>query len=100
MKRKDQAFLLTSAVLLLLISFLGQKIQFHGLQWHLMSTPGGLIYAATLGGEKMSYWLSYLLKQQTTAAGTTVQVILSIIASSTGLAYVTSKSDKIVLELV
>lgn len=98
MERADKIFILTSGLLLALISIVGPRIEFSSLAWNLVSTPGGMIYSALFGGEKMTYWFNYLLKQQTTPLGNILQVLLSVVASSTGLTYILYRSEYMEVE--
>jgi hypothetical protein len=99
MDRKNLAFAAFSLLLMTAISLTGPGLKFHGLQWHLLPTPAGLAYAALLGGQQLSSDLSYLLSQQTASSATVIQVFLSVVASSGGIFYVGSKTEKISLDL-
>lgn len=99
MERKNLAFAAFTLVLVGAISVVGEGMKFHGLQWHLLSTPLGLAYAALFGGEQLSYELSYLVSQQTSSSATLIQVFLSVVVSSGGILYVWSKTEKISLDL-
>jgi hypothetical protein len=91
--RADKTFIFISGLLLALISVVGSGIEFTGLEWNLVSTPGGMIYSSLFGGEKLTYWFDYLIRQQTSPHGDILQVLLSVIASSTGLKYIAYRSD-------
>lgn len=99
MEKKNLVFAAFSLLLMAAISLTGSALEFHGLQWHLLSTPAGLGYATLLGGQQLSSDLSYLLSQQTTSSATLIQVFLSIVVSSGGLFYVGFKTEKISLDL-
>lgn len=93
MNRADKIFIFTSGLLLAVISVIGSGIEFSDLSWNLVSTPGGMIYSSLFGGQKLTYWFDYLIKQQTSPHGNVLQVLLSVIASSTGLTYIAYRSD-------
>jgi hypothetical protein len=99
MKRKNLTLAAFTLILVAAISVVGEGMVFHGLQWHLLSTPLGLAYATLFGGEQVSYELSYLVSQQTSSSATPIQVFLSVVVSSGGLLYVGSKTEKISLDL-
>lgn len=93
MDRAGKIFILLSGFLLFIISLSGPSIEFNGLAWNLISTPGGMIYSALFGGDKVSYWFNYLIKQQTSTHGNVLQALLSVVASSTGLAFAVYRSE-------
>jgi len=82
--RKDHIFFAASLVILAVISVSGSWVQFHSLEWSLVTTPLGLVYSLLFDMTS----LGYLFSQASSFRGSFVQVLFSIFASLTGLVYI------------